>query len=81
MLRLRMHYPFVLFDYCSCYYYCLFFSCDWEDEYELEDGTQSGSYAGNHHGRIPVVLVTVLSLVRTTIANSRDTLITSARTF
>ncbi|VVC45662.1 Hypothetical protein CINCED_3A023859 [Cinara cedri] len=31
-------------------------------EYELEDGTQSGSHAGHHYGRVPIVLVTIFPL-------------------
>lgn len=41
-----------------------FSSSDRETQYELEDRTQSGSHAGNHHGRIPIVLVAIFSLVR-----------------
>lgn len=48
----------------TCFFFQLVFSSDWEDEYELENRAQSGSYAGNNHGRIPVMLVTVFSLVR-----------------
>lgn len=35
-----------------------------DHEHELEDRAQSGPHVGNHHGRIPVVLVAVFSLVR-----------------
>jgi len=46
------------------FYDILFFSYDDEDQYELEDRAQSCSNAGNHHGRIPIVLVAIFPLVR-----------------
>jgi len=46
------------------FYGILFFSYDGEDQYELEDRAQSRSHAGNHHGRIPIVLVAIFPLVR-----------------
>jgi hypothetical protein len=55
-----------------CVYVCIsiillkffFSSSNDETQYELEDRAQSGSHAGNYHGRIPIVLVAVFSLVR-----------------
>lgn len=42
----------------------LFVFSSQDHEHELEDRAQSSPHVGNHHGRIPVVLASVFSLVR-----------------